>query len=46
MIPRAEKAFQAFPLTLARRVCFNMVPSLGIELSSQAYKTRASPFML
>ena len=27
-------------------VCFNMVPSLGIELSSQAYKTRASPFML
>ena len=23
-----------------------MVPSLGIELSSQAYKTRASPFML
>ena len=25
---------------------FNMVPPLGIELSSQAYKTRASPFML
>lgn len=32
MIPRAEKAFQAFPLTLARRVCFNMVLGERLEL--------------